>query len=364
MKIKVSKNALLMALQKVDSIVGTRSTLQILSNVFIQAVENKLILVTTDLDIRIKKEINAEVIEPGETTLPVKKFFEIARELLGDEVYLETEQNHMTIRNGNAKFKLLGLPADDFPVPDKSSVIRSFTINQNELSRILNLISYAVKQDETRKSLNGILLSTSENNITSVATDGRRLALVERSLENFTGTDGNVIIPIKSAKELGKLLGKTGSAIIEISANLVNFIMDNFTVMTTKIIEENYPNYRQVIPVAFSKNINVKKENFLSILRRVSTVVSERSSYVKVVFSKNKLEMSAASTEFGESCDFMEIEYDGPEVIISFNPIFLREPLEHIDSDNITIKMNDGYSPVALSNEDGFLYVVMPMRNK
>jgi DNA polymerase III subunit beta len=364
MKVKVSKNSLLMALQKVDSIVGTRSTLQILSNVFIQAIDNKLILVTTDLDIRIKKEISAEVIESGETTIPVKKFFEIARELLGDEVYLETEQNHMTIKNGNANFKLLGLPVDDFPVPDKSSVIRSFTINQNELSRVLNLISYAVKQDETRKSLNGILLSTSENNITSVATDGRRLALVERSLENFTGTDGNVIIPIKSAKELGKLLGKTGSVRIEISTNLVNFIMDDATVMTTKVIDENYPNYRQVIPVAFSKNISVKKENFLSILRRVSTVVSERSSFIKAVFSKNKLEMSAASTEFGESCDFIEMEYDGPEIIISFNPTFLREPLEHIDSDDISIKMNDGYSPVALSNEDGFLYIVMPMRNK
>lgn len=364
MKIKVSKNSLLVALQKVDSIVGTRSTLQILNNVFIQASENKLILITTDLDIRIKKEINAEVIEPGETTLPVKKFLEIIRELLGDEVKLETDQNHMTIENGNAKFKLLGLPVDDFPVPDKSSVIRSFTVNQSELSRILNLISYAVKQDETRKALNGILLNTNENNITTVATDGRRLALVEKGLENFTGADGNVIVPIKSVKELGKLLGKVGSSKVEISSNLVNFIMDDATVMTTKIIEENYPNYRQVVPVAFSKQIKVKKENFLSILRRVSTVVSERSNYIKVVFSKNKLEMSAVSNEFGESCDFMEIEYDGPEIIISFNPIFLREPLEHLDSDYITIKMNDGYSPVAISNDDGFLYVVMPMRNK
>lgn len=364
MKIKVSKSSLLMALQKVDSIVGSRSTLQILSNVFMQAADNKLILVTTDLDIRIKKEINAEVIESGETTLPVKKFFEIARELLGDEVYLETDQNHMMIKNGNANFKLLGLPADDFPAPDKSSVIRSFTINQSELSRVLNSISYAVKPDETRKQLNGILLSTNENNLTSVATDGRRLALVERSLENFTGADGNVIIPIKSAKELGKLLGKTGSVRIEISTNLVNFIMDDATVMTTKIIEENYPNYRQAIPIAFSKNINVKKEDFLSILRRVSTVVSERNCFIKVAFSKNKLEMSALSTEFGESCDFMEIEYDGTEAIVSFNPVFLREPLEHIDSDNVIIKMNEGGGAVALSNEDGFLYVVMPMRNK
>ena len=364
MKIKVSKNTLLTALQKVDSIVGARSTLQILSNVFIQAVDNKLILVTTDLDIRIKKEINAEVIEPGETTLPVKKFFEIVRELFGDEVSLKTDQNHMTIENGSAKFKLLSLSADDFPVPDKSSVIRSFYINQNEMLRILSLISYAVKQDETRKALNGILFNTNENNITSVATDGRRLALVEKSLENFTGSDGNVIVPIKSAKELGKLLGKTGSVKVEISANLVNFTMDDATVMTTKIIEENYPNYRQVVPVAFSKQIKVKRESLLSILRRVSTVVSERSSYIKIVFSKNKLEMSAASTEFGESCDFMEIEYDGPGIVISFNPIFLREPLERIDSDTITIKVNDGCSPVAILNEDGFLYVVMPMRNK
>lgn len=363
MKVKVSKNDLLTALQKVDSIVGTRSTLQILSNVLIQPVENKLILTTTDLDIRIQKEIAAEIIEPGETTLPVKKLLDISRELLDEKVSFETtEQHHTTIKNGNAKFKLLGLPPNDFPTLDKGQVVRSFTISQNELSRILNLISYSVKQDEIRKSLNGILLSTNDNNLVSVATDGRRLSLVERSLDNFSGTDGDVIIPIKSVKELGKLLGKTGEVRIDISANLVSFVMNDAAIMTTKIIEDVYPNYRQVIPVAFSKQIKVKKDNFLSILKRVSTVVSERNSYVKIVFSKNKLEMSAASTEFGESCDFMEIEYDSSEVVISFNPVFLREPLERVDSDYITLKMNDEYSPVAISDEDGFLYIVMPVR--
>ena len=364
MKLKVSKEKLSVSLQKVNSIISTRSTLQILGNVLLETEGNKLILSTTDLDIRIKTEIEAEVSEQGKTTLPAKKFYEIVRELYGKDVELEKVDNHIKIKCGNSNFRLLGLPADDFPLPLKVTSIRQFTVKQVELARMLNLISYSVNQDDSRKALSGILFSIAENNFVSVATDGRRLALVEKTMDNFTGEDGDIILPVKSANELTRLLGKTGDVMVDIAENMITFTIDESTVMTSKLIDENYPNYKQVIPVSFSRNIKLPRENFAAVLRRVSLVVSERSFFVKIFFSHNKLELSATSTDVGESNDSIEIEYDGPETTVSFNPTYLLEPLNRIDSDDITMKMNDGYSPVALSNEDGFMYVIMPMRNR
>jgi DNA polymerase III subunit beta len=364
MKLKVSKEKLSLSLQKVNSIISSRSTLQILGNVLLEAEDNKLILSTTDLDIRIKTEIEAEVSKHGKTTLPARKFYEIVRELSGDKVDLEKNDNHITIQCGNSNFRLLGLSPADFPLPLEVASIRQFTVSQIEMARMLNLISYAVNQDDSRKALSGILFSISENNFTSVATDGRRLALVEKTMDNFTGKDGEIILPVKSANELIRLLGKTGNVKVDIAENMITFTLDDSTVMTSKLIDENYPNYKQVIPVSFSRNIELPRENFAAVLRRVSLVVSERSFFVKICFSHNKLELSATSTDVGESHDSIEIEYDGPETTVSFNPTYLLDPLNRLDSDNIVMKMNDGYSPVALSNEDGFLYVIMPMRNR
>jgi len=364
MKLKILKEKLSASLQKVNSIISTRSTLQILGNVLLEAEDNKLILSTTDLDIRIKTEIEAEVFENGKTTLPAKKFYEIVRELYGESVELEKIDNNITIQCGNSNFRLLELPADDFPLPLEVTSVRQFTVAQIEMARMLNLISYSVNQDDSRKALSGILFSITENNFISVATDGRRLALVEKTMDNFTGEDGDIILPFKSANELSRLLGKTGDVIVNIAENMITFTLDDSTVMTSKLIDENYPNYKQVIPVSFSRNIELPRESFAAVLRRVSLVVSERSFFVKIFFSHNKLELNATSTDVGESHDSIEIEYDGPETTVSFNPTYLIEPLNRLDSDKVIMKMNDGYSPVALSNEDGFLYVIMPMRNR
>ena len=364
MKLNIPKASLNASLQKVNSIISTRSTLQILSNVLIEAEDGKLSLSTTDLDIRIKTEIEAEIIEEGKTTLPAKKFHDITKELSGEVVVLETENNHTTIKCGNSVFKLLGLPADDFPLPMEVTPIRSFVMEQIELSRMINLISYAVSQDDTRKALSGVLFSISENNFTSVATDGRRLALVEKTMDDFSGEDGNIILPIKSATELCKLLSKENSVKVEIGENIINFVMDSGVIMTSKLIDENYPNYKQVIPVSFSRKIDIPRDIFTSILKRISLVVSEKSFFVKLKFANNKIEFNALSTDVGEGNDFLDIEYDGPEIAVSFNPVFLLEPLTRMDCDTVVLKMNEGYSPVALSNEDGFLYVIMPMRKK
>ncbi len=362
MKIKVKRENFLDSLQKVSNIIGTRSTLPILSNVLIEASNGKVTLTTTDLEIRIKTEMDAEISESGKTTLPAKKLLSIARELPGDDIDMSTDEKHHTkINSGNSSYRLNGLETEDFPMPVQFSYVRKITMPQDELGRMLGQILYASSSDDSRKVLNGVLFSVKENTFTAVATDGKRLALTEKILESCNGDEGDVIVPAKGAGELAKILGKKGDANLEIGEDQAVFQIDSTTI-TTKLVDGSYPMYRQVIPTSFSKKIELPVEDFSSALRRVSLVVSESSSFVKVKFEKSILTLSANSTEIGESNETIEIQYDGPELATSFNPVYLSDPFKHIDADKILLQMNDAYSPVAISGGDGFLYVIMPMR--
>lgn len=365
MKLSVNRDKLTEALQKVNSVISTRTTMQILGNVLMEAQDNKLTLSSTDLEIRVTTMLEANVEGDGTTTLPAKKFQDIVRSLSGDEITMESdEQHHMSLQCGHSRFKILGLAPDDFPLPLEMTPTRRFKLGCAEIGRMLSLITYAVNQDDTRKALNGILFNVSENNFVTVATDGRRLALVEKIIEDFNGDDGDSILPVKSANELYRLMGKEGDAVIEFGENMARFTINENTVMTSKLIDESYPNYRQVIPAAFSKYVDLPRGAFVATLRRAALVASDRSYYVQLKFANNALEFKANSAEVGECVDQLDIEYVENEIAISFNPDYLIEPLDKLDSDNVRLKMNDGFSPVALSTDDGFLYVIMPMRSR
>jgi DNA polymerase-3 subunit beta len=365
MKLNIKKNELLDGLQKVSSIIGNKSTLPVLSNVLLDAQSNSLTLTTTDLEIRITIKIQTTVEIPGTTTLPAKTFLSIIRSLPGNSIDLESDDtNHMSIRAGNSVYKLLGLPPLDFPLPMEFTPIRSFSLKQSDLARTLERISYAASTDDSRKTLSGILFSLKENAFTAVATDGKRLALVERGADNFTGEDGQAIIPPKSAMEIQRVFsGGDGDALVEIGDSQA-LITAGGTILSTKLVEGSYPDYRKVIPTSFTRKVELPSEEFASALQRMSIVVSETSAYVQLTFNDNKIDMKAASNEVGEGSESVPIEYTGPEIKVSFNPIFVLAPFKHLDADKTVLQMNDGYNPVAISCGDGFLYVIMPMRSK
>lgn len=361
---KVDRNALADALQKVTGIIGSRTTIPILSNVFIEAEKDKLVLTTTDLEIRIKTEIPAKVSGEGKTTLPAKRFFSIVKKIPDAEIEIsKTEGNHVTLKYGSGSFKLYAMSPEDFPIAPEISSIRSLTFKQDEMERIISLIIYSASTDDSRKVLHGVLFSIKENIFTAVATDGKRLALVEKNLENYSGDDGNSIIPQKSAMVLQRLLGKEGEIKLNLGENQASFIIGG-TMMNTKLVEGNYPNYRQVIPTSFSRKIELPKESFISSLDRVSEAISETSSFVKLLFTKGKIVLSALSNENGEGNEEIVIDYSGPDIPVSFNPIFLMDPFKALTIDKVVLQMNDGYSPVAVSGGEGFLYVIMPIRSK
>lgn len=362
MIITVDRNELALRLRKLLSVVGSKTTLPVLNNVLLEAAEGKLFLTTTDLEVCIRTSITAVVEMPGSTTLPAKKFGQIVGVLPGGEVKLETDdQQNTSISCQKAFFRIVGLDPSEFPRDAAFEGTWAFDLPAIEFRKALSKVSYAVSVEDTRQVLNGILLSLREGVLTVVATDGRRLALIEQPLEIESVPDGDVILPGKVVGELEKVLEDEGSMSVQLTESRASFAFGD-TLITSKLVDGTYPNYRQVIPGDFTQSASIPRELFAEVLNRVSMVVSDTSSFVRLRLESGSVVVSATSTEVGEGTEPMDVSYEGEPVEIAFNPAFLSDPLRHLEADQVIMKFNDQFSPMSLSGDEGFLYVIMPMR--
>ncbi len=362
MKFRISKEALLDGLQKVQHVVSTRTTLPILSNVLLVARDGRLSLTTTDLDVGITGSVEAEVSKEGATTLPAKRLVNIIRELPASEVEVSVDaKNVASIKCGPSFFKIIGLGEGDFPpLPDFDGA-REFRIAQGLLKQGLKQTAYAISTDETRYVLNGIYTSFRDGKMTLVATDGRRLAMVDNDLDFPASHETDVIIPTKAVQELQRLLGDSGEVLVRLSDSQVSFSVGDH-LLVSKLIEGNYPNYRQVIPSDTSERVELPREAMLETVRRVSLLSSDKSNSVKLVFGRNTVEVTANSPDVGEARETMEVAYEGKEMQIAFNPEFLKAPLQNLEEDTVYLDLIDEMSPGVVRIDGSFLYVIMPMR--
>jgi DNA polymerase-3 subunit beta len=225
----------------------------------------------------------------------------------------------------------------------------------------LKKTSYAISTDETRYVLNGILFSFKENKLTLVATDGRRLALVDLELEFPRSQELDIIVPTKAVAELQRLVREEGEVKLSIGENQIAFEL-NRTLLVSKLIEGNYPNYRQVIPGEAKERITLEREIFLTAVRRVSLLASEKSNSVKLIFSKSNIDIVANTPDVGEAKESLPVMYKGREFSIAFNPEFLMAPLRNLATDEIYLDLIDEMSPGVIKIPGPFLYVLMPMR--
>jgi DNA polymerase-3 subunit beta len=362
MKLTVEKNSLLEALQKVQSIVEQRGTLPILSNVLLKAEQDIVSLTTTDMEVCVKTSAAAEVSEAGGTTLPARRFFNICRELPGGQVEIEVDAKDVaTIRCGPSYFKLVGLPEDDFPPLPIFEENKVYTVDQEIFKEMLQKVSYASSTDETRYILNGALLSFKDEKLTVVATDGRRLALVEQEVEFAEEDAASLVVPAKTLGELIKTLGGEGSLRIRTSGTQVAFEFDRILIIS-KLIEGTYPNFQQVIPSQCEERIAIDRETMLNAVRRVALLTDDQTASVRLNFGRNKLELVTNSPEIGEARETIPVKYEGKEISIAFNPGFLMAPLRHLDSDEIFFELSDELSPGVIKTSVPFLYVLMPIR--
>lgn len=362
MKFSVSKEKLLEGLQTVQNVVSTRSTLPILSNVLLQAADGVLRFTTTDLDVGVRADVEAHVEKSGATTLPARRLATIARELPASDITIEVDsKNVASIRSGPSFFKILGLPEEEFPPLPKFDNAKNFTLRQKDLRDGLKKTAYAISTDETRYVLNGILCSFKDSKLTLVATDGRRLALVDIELEFPRSDETEIIVPTKAVSELQRLLTDDGELKMSVGENQIAFEV-NGTLLVSKLIEGNYPNYRQVIPGETKERVTLERSLFLEAVHRVSLLASEKSNSVKLIFTKNNLEIAANTPDVGEAHESLAIPYKGREFSIAFNPEFLMAPLKNLSTDEVYLDLIDEMSPGVIKIQGAFLYVIMPMR--
>lgn len=372
MKFKINRDHFAAGLAQVLGVVGARASMPILSNVLIEAEGDTVSLTTTNLDLGIRCRIKASVTSGGAITLPVKKLATIVRSLPAVDTVVEISgQNRVKVTSGASQFQIMGMPADQFPGLPSFADQHSFNLPQAELSSMLRKVAYAQSTDENRFILNGVYFNFAEGKLTLVATDGRRLATTAKALEAAATQTGQLILPARTVNELQRMLGDAGDVRIAFNDRQVSFrvqiskpdaaLTDQIN-LVSKVVEGNYPNYRQVIPKETVHRIDLEREQLLECVQRAALMTSDKNTSVKLSVGESKLVITASSSEYGEAQEEVAIKFDGPQVQIAFNPAYLLDPLKALADDTVQFEFKDDMSPGVIRNKEEFLCVVMPQR--
>ncbi len=363
MKFALAKEVFLDGLNQVVNVVSSKTTLPILSNVLMKTEDGYIRFVATDLDVCVTGIVPANITREGSVTLPAKKLVSIIRELPDQEIQVDVNtKNQATVVCGRSEFKLNGLSTEEFPSLPSFEQAIEYSVPQTMLKESIRRTEYAISTDTTRYVLNGISASFKEGKFTLVATDGRRLAMMENELEFPETQQTEAILPTKAVGELRRLLGDSGNVRIRFTHNQAAFEIDD-VLLITKLIDGNYPNYRQVIPSDYKERIDIPAGMLFETVRRVSLLSADKNVNVKLTFSTDQLEVASTADGVGEAHESMPIEYKSRQMTISFNPDFLMAPLKTMPDETITLYLIDEMSPGVVRCGGEFLYVLMHMRS-
>jgi DNA polymerase-3 subunit beta len=368
MKISTYKDGLLRGIQVVQNAVSTKSTLPILSHILLEAKKNEIKLTATDLEIGISVKVEGDVGEEGSITLPAKKFSEIIKELpVQTPIQISVKKGlAVNIEAGRSYFRLVGLSKDDFPqLPEfpgqGGKNVEIMKLPQGILKNMIQLTSFAMSHDETRYVLNGLLFGFQDKTLRLVATDGRRLAYIERELEGIGNFKKDVIVPMKAIQELGRNLGDQGEVVLCFRENQLQINLGQITI-TSRLIEGEYPNYEQVIPKKTKEELKINTQEFLQATRRASILTNQDSQSVKLNLVRDRLIITKNAPELGEAREEIEVDYKGGEFVIGFNPSFLIDVLKNVDDEMVRFGFIDPEKPAVIKGGDHYTYIVLPMQ--
>ncbi len=362
MKFTIDKAAFIKVLQRIQGIVEKRNTMPILANVLIEAAQDKLNIMATDLEVFIKDAAPASVGEDGSVTINARKIFEIVKELPDDMVDVSSgKDDKVTIKGGKAKFNIMGLPARDFPVFPSIDELNLESIDNKNLKEMIDKTAFAVSTDETRYNINGFLLEKDDSKIRMVATDGHRLALIEKNDIKSMATGQSVLLPRKGVMEIRKLLDEEGKFLLGISQKNAVMKKDN-TLISVRLLEGEFPDYKKVIPKDNNKEVVADRESLLASLKRVSLLSPEKIKGVKFNFSKKSLVVSSSSPDIGEATEEIDIDYNDEGLEIAFNARYFIDMLEAVDEDKVKIELKDSLNPGVVKPSEDYTYIIMPMR--
>ena len=372
MEISISRQDLLRELTATQSVVERKTTIPILSNFLIEAEGDKVVITATDLDQSIKTSCPAKVKKPGSCTIPARKLYDYIK-LLGDgDISVKLMENHwIQIRSGRSNTKMVGMARANFPQVPEFPQTSVTSIPASSLRNCISKTIFAISNEESRYTLNGALLILKTESLAMVATDGHRLAHIEKSGETLSNVSGErkTLIPRKALSELQSLLSNTDTESIEFADDdNTLFFRIGHRVLTSRKLTGQFPNYEAVMPRDNNKFVIVRCEDLMGSIQRVAQFADERSGAVKVRLEQNELKISSSSTDSGESEDTIETPYNFDPLVVGFNSTYLIDFLKAIgNAGEVRLEFKDAQSAGQVRPEDAddeykYRYIIMPMR--
>ena len=373
MKLSISKTELFHGVSRIQSIVEKRNSMPILANTLIEASttegEKGLQLSATDLEVGLQSRHVAKVEKAGGLTISAKKLFEIIRELPDDQIELEATANaYLEIRCNRSRFTLAGTAAEEYPTLPEFNPEKTLPVSTALLSTMIDSTMYAASVDETRYNLNGVYFEVLPDTgvMRLVATDGHRLACIDREIEgDISALSSGVIIPRKGLGELKRLVDEADSEQIDLAFAQNNGLARKGDVtLVMRLIEGEFPNYNQVIPKDLNRHLILAADPLIHSLRRVALLSSERNRAVKLELGDNQLVISSSNPDLGDAREELDVDYGGDNFAIGFNARYLLDAIGAIGTKDIRVSFQDELSPVRVSppDDETILGVVMPMR--
>ncbi|MBL1241595.1 MAG: DNA polymerase III subunit beta [OCS116 cluster bacterium] len=370
MKVTIEREILLKSLNHVQGVVERRNTIPVLSNILIAASGETVNFTATDLDISIVESAAAIVDQEGSITAPAHLLYDIVRKLPdGTQISIEkVEDTRIDVRSGRSQFTLQALSADDFPNLSSGEMSHNFDLSVGNLKRMIEKTRFAISTEETRYYLNGIYFHTIEDEgdakLCAVATDGHRLAKVEIAMPAGAAGMPGIIIPRKTVGELHKLLDSDEENVaISLSDSKIEFRIGK-TIVTSKLIDGNYPDYDRVIPSNNQNAMNVETRPLTKAVDRVSTVANDRGRAIKLALSKDVLTLEVNNPDSGHAEEELMVEYDSVNLEIGFNAKYMLDVLNQLEGDSVEFLFAESVDPVLVKDlgDEGTIYVLMPMR--
>lgn len=363
MKAICDRGALVEALNLVSGVVVSRTPKPVLTCVKLEADGNTLTLSATDLEasMRVSTE-RVDVQEAGATLVPADKFSQIVRESVDPTLTIETEGEATHVRGEDSHFKVYGYPVSEFPPLPQFEGDADFEITTDALSQLIHQTIYATARENSRYAINGVLLEQDGNKVTVVATDGHRLAMSKGDCKGSKGSTKTAIVPTKALQQLIKILSDDDQPVkVKAADNQIMFETAD-ALLTTNLVEGNFPPYKDVIPKDGDKKATLDTGSLQSGMRRAALLTNEESKGVKMSFSKSGLTLSSRAPELGEAEIDIDLPgFDGEPIDIGFNPYYLLDALKVIPNEQVTLDMKAPNKPGVLKTGSNFLYVVMPV---
>jgi DNA polymerase-3 subunit beta len=362
LRITVAKDELVGALGVVARAVSTRTSVQILSGILLEAQGSELRLAATDMELSLRATVAAEIDGDGAIVLPGKTLADIARLLPADEVAIEHKpaESVVHVTSGSASYTLHTYNPEDFPRLQELEAVKTFSVERESLLETIQRVARAASRDESRPVLTGILVSFSGGKLVMAATDSYRLAVKETELSG-AAPELEAIVPSRALQELARIASSGDTVEVGVHENQVVFTADGVW-LTTRRIDGQFPNYRQLLPEQFEHELTLPRSELLEVVRRAAVMI-QRATPLQLRFADGELTVIARTHDVGESQETMPAAFTGETLEIGFNADFLRDGLESMDGDDVRLKLISPLRPAVLQGEgDDFTYLVMPIR--